>query len=79
MFGKIFKEVTGKSASDFPSITEIEDAVEKINRSALHVCHFESRVVPPRGNIFNFTNVRRNLDSEIEELLKISRPKLHAR
>lgn len=71
MFGQFFREITGKRASDFSSLVEIDEAVEKARGGKLKIVLYESGVVHKRGNIFSYSNDSRDLDAEIDKILGI--------
>ncbi|OEU59468.1 MAG: hypothetical protein BA870_08200 [Desulfuromonadales bacterium C00003094] len=71
MFGGIFKQITGRSAAECQSLAEINQAVENSNGTSLKIKPYESGAVHKRGNVFNYTNNVRNLNSEMDNALNI--------
>ena len=65
IFGSFFKELTGVNASECLSIEEIDSEITK----NIHIKSYKSSVVHSRGNIFQYTQKHKNIDSKIDSYL----------
>lgn len=69
--GDLFKEVTGRPVTDFPSVCDVERAVEDKLGHKLEFKYFDSNVVPRRGDIFPHSNVDMDkVSMEIDKYLQ---------